>query len=91
VISDIAPNTTGHKATDHIRIMAFADMAYDFAKDVLAPNGTFICKVFQGGAENTLLSALKQNFKSVKHIKPPASRKDSAEMYVVGTGFKNNS
>lgn len=88
VISDIAPNTTGHKQTDHLRIIAFAEMAYDFAAEVLAPEGTFICKVFQGGAQEDLLKKLKADFKTVKHIKPPASRKDSAEIYVMGLGFK---
>ncbi len=88
VVSDIAPNTTGHKQTDHLRIMAFAEMAYDFAHQVLAPNGTFICKVFQGGAQDDLLKQLKKDFGSVKHIKPPASRKDSAEIYVMALGFK---
>jgi 23S rRNA (uridine2552-2'-O)-methyltransferase len=89
VLSDMAPNTTGHKKTDHLRIMAFADMAYDFAKDVLAPGGTFITKVWQGGAQDELLQQLKADFKSVKHLKPPASRKDSAEMFVAGIGFKS--
>ncbi len=88
VLSDMAPNTIGHKQTDHIRIMALAEMAFDFAKDVLTPGGTFITKVRQGGAEGAFLKALKVHFKTVKHIKPPASRKDSAEMYVVGLGFK---
>lgn len=88
VISDIAPNTIGHKATDHLRIIALAEMAYDFAKDVLAPGGTFIAKVFQGGAQDDLLKLLKADFKTVKHIKPPASRKDSAELYAVALGFK---
>ena len=88
VLSDIAPNTTGHKATDHLRIIALAEMAYDFAAQVLAPGGTFVCKVFQGGAQDSLLKQLKADFKTVKHIKPPASRKDSSELYVVGLGFK---
>ena len=79
VLSDMAPNTIGHKQTDHLRIMALAEIAFDFAKDVLSPGGTFITKVRQGGAEGDLLNDLKQNFKTVKHIKPPASRKDSAE------------
>ena len=88
VISDIAPNTIGHKQTDHLRIMALAEMGFDFAKDVLVEGGTFITKVRQGGAQDNFLKLLRQNFKTVKHIKPPASRKDSAEMYVVGLGFK---
>lgn len=88
VLSDIAPNTIGHKQTDHLRIMALAEMCYDFAKDVLKPGGTFITKVRQGGTQDNLLKLLRENFESVKHIKPPASRKDSAEMYVVGLNFK---
>lgn len=88
VLSDMAPNTTGHKQTDHLRIMAFAEMTYEFAKDVLVPGGTFITKVWQGGAQEELYQQLKIDFKAVKHLKPPASRKDSAEMFVVGLGFK---
>jgi len=88
VMSDIAPNTTGHAATDHIRIMNLAAEAFDFARGVLTPGGAFICKVFQGGASGELLQPLKQSFEKVRHIKPPASRKDSAEMYLVATGFR---
>ncbi len=88
VLSDMAAPTTGHKSTDHIRIIALADVALDFAVDVLAPGGAFVCKVFQGGAEGDLLDRLKRNFTVVKHAKPRASRMDSAEMYVVATGFK---
>jgi 23S rRNA (uridine2552-2'-O)-methyltransferase len=88
VLSDMAPNTTGHAATDHLRIMALAELALDFACKVLAPGGAFVAKVFQGGSEKALLDRLKQNFAGVKHAKPPASRKDSAELYVVATGFK---
>lgn len=88
VLSDMAPNTTGHNATDHLRIMALAELALDFALKVLAPGGGFVCKVFQGGSERALLDALKQRFASVRHAKPPASRKDSAELYVVATGFR---
>ncbi|MCK5385083.1 MAG: RlmE family RNA methyltransferase [Alphaproteobacteria bacterium] len=88
VLSDMAPNTTGHKKTDHLRIMAVVEAAYYFACDILKPDGIFIAKVFQGGAQDILLSEMKKNFKSVKHIKPPASRKESAEQYVVATGFK---
>lgn len=89
VMSDIAPNTIGHGRTDHLRIMALAEEAYDFARDVLAPGGGFICKVFQGGAGDTLLKLLKQDFEKTRHIKPAASRKDSAELYVVATGFRD--
>ena len=88
VISDIAHNTTGHQKTDHYKIMALVDAAYDFAVEVLKPHGTFVAKVFQGGTEADLLTRMKQDFKSVKHIKPPASRKESPETYVVATGFR---
>jgi 23S rRNA (uridine2552-2'-O)-methyltransferase len=89
VLSDMAPNTTGHGATDHLRIMALAELALDFAFKVLAaPGGAFVAKVFQGGSERALLEAMKRRFAAVRHAKPPASRKDSAELYVVATGFK---
>lgn len=88
VLSDMAPNTIGHKQTDHIRIMAVVEAAYYFACEVLKPDGIFLAKVFQGGAENVLLAEMKKNFKTVKHIKPPASRKESSEQYVVATGFR---
>jgi 23S rRNA (uridine2552-2'-O)-methyltransferase len=88
VLSDMAPNTTGHPATDHLRIMALAEVATDVALQVLAPGGAFVCKVFQGGSEREMLAALKQRFASVRHAKPPASRKESAETYVVAQGFR---
>lgn len=88
VLSDMAPNTTGHAATDHLRIMALAEIAMDVALQVLAPGGAFVCKVFQGGSERDMLAALKQRFASVRHAKPPASRKESAETYVVAQGFR---
>ena len=88
VLSDMAPNTTGHNATDHLRIIGLAELALEFALKVLAPGGSFVAKVFQGGTEKELLDQLKRNFSMVKHGKPPASRKDSAELYVVATGFK---
>lgn len=88
VISDIAPNTTGHNATDHIRILALVELAADFARKVLTPGGAFVAKVFQGGTERDLLNALKRDYATVRHAKPPASRKDSAEMYVVAQGFR---
>jgi 23S rRNA (uridine2552-2'-O)-methyltransferase len=88
VISDMAPNTTGHKQTDHLRIMAVVEAAYYFAKETLKPEGIFIAKVFQGGAQNTLLAEMKRDFKTIKHIKPPASRKESSEQYLVALGFK---
>lgn len=88
VLSDLAPNTTGHKQTDHLRIMAVVEAAYYFAKETLRPDGLFIAKVFQGGAQNTLLAEMKKDFTTIKHIKPPASRKESSETYMVALGFK---
>ncbi|MGA9012615.1 MAG: RlmE family RNA methyltransferase [Acetobacteraceae bacterium] len=89
VLSDMAPNTTGHAATDHLRIMALAEAALDFAAEVLAEGGGFVAKVFQGGAEQAMLRRLKQRFALVRHAKPPASRKESSELYVVATGFRS--
>ena len=89
VLSDMAPNTTGHVATDHIRIMALAEMALDFATTILTPGGAFVAKLFQGGAEHAMLTKLKKHFSSVRHAKPPASRKDSKEMYIIATGFRH--
>lgn len=88
VLSDMAAPTTGHTRTDHLRIMGLAEQAAAFAIDVLTPGGAFLCKVFQGGAENDLLRMLKQKFAIVRHVKPPASRSDSAELYVLATGFR---
>ena len=88
VLSDMAAPTTGHRSTDHLRIIALAEAALDFAEDVLAPGGAFVCKVFAGGAEGDLLTRLKEQFDVVKHAKPKASRSDSAEKYVVATGFR---
>ncbi len=88
VLSDMAPNTTGHAATDHIRIIALAELALDLALQILAPGGAFVAKVFQGGSEKQMLVSLKQAFTSVKHAKPPSSRKESSELYVVAQGFK---
>lgn len=88
VLSDMAPNTTGHQATDHIRIMALIEAAYPFACEVLSVGGVFIAKVFQGGAEKELLAQMHKDFTTVKHAKPKASRSDSAEMYVVAMGFR---
>jgi 23S rRNA (uridine2552-2'-O)-methyltransferase len=89
VLSDMAPNTTGHVATDHIRIMALADAALAFAVEILVPGGAFVAKVFQGGAEKDMLNNLKLRFAHVRHAKPPASRKDSKEIYVVASGFRD--
>jgi 23S rRNA (uridine2552-2'-O)-methyltransferase len=88
ILSDMAPNTTGHKKTDHIRIMALVEVAYDFAKEALKPGGAFVAKVFQGGTEHQLLAQMKKDFEKIKHVKPPASRKESAEEYVVAMGFR---
>ncbi len=87
VLSDMAPNTTGHTATDHLRIMALAETALEFAIAVLAEGGSFVAKVFQGGSEREMLLRLKRSFASVRHAKPPASRKESSELYVVAMGF----
>lgn len=88
VLSDMAPNTTGHAATDHIRIMALAEMAAVFALDVLAPGGAFVCKFFQGGAERDILNLLKLHFAKIRHAKPAASRAESSETYLVAQGFR---
>lgn len=91
VMSDMAAPATGHTATDHLRIMGLCEAALHFATEVLAEDGIFLAKVLQGGTENALLNTLKKHFKTVKHAKPAASRADSAEMYVVATGFKGRS
>jgi len=88
VMSDMAANTTGHKKTDHLRIIGLAEAAIYFAREILAPGGVFIAKVFQGGTENQLLADLKRDFAVVRHVKPAASRADSAELYVMATGFR---
>lgn len=91
VLSDMAAPTTGHKQTDHMRIMSLCDIAAHFAIEVLAPGGTFLAKVLRGGTENELLAMLKHHFQTVRHVKPKASRADSAEMYVLAQGFKGRS
>ncbi len=88
VLSDMAPNTMGHAGTDHLRIMALLEAAYPFACEVLKKGGTFVAKVFQGGTEAALLARMKQDFDTVKHVKPKASRSGSSEMYVVASGFR---
>jgi len=88
VLSDMAANATGHRKTDHLRIMALAEAAAEFASEVLAPGGAFLCKVLQGGTETGLLVLLKRNFAAVKHVKPAASRAESAELYLLATGFR---
>jgi 23S rRNA (uridine2552-2'-O)-methyltransferase len=88
VLSDMAANATGHRQTDHLRIMALAEAAAHFAREVLSPGGSFVCKVLQGGTETSLLAELKRDFLTVKHVKPPASRSDSAELYLLARGFR---
>jgi 23S rRNA (uridine2552-2'-O)-methyltransferase len=88
VLSDMAANATGHARTDHLKIMALVEAAAEFAREVLAPGGAFLAKVLQGGTEASLLAALKRDYKSVRHIKPPASRADSAELYLLARGFR---
>jgi 23S rRNA (uridine2552-2'-O)-methyltransferase len=91
VLSDMAPATTGHAATDHLRIVALAEAAFAVATDILTAGGTFVAKVFQGGAEGALLAGLKQSFAAVRHAKPRASRAESAETYVIAAGFRGRS
>ena len=88
VLSDMAANATGHRQTDHLKVMALVEAAAEFAGEVLKPGGAFLAKVIQGGTEGALLAALKRDFASVKHVKPAASRADSAELYVLATGFR---
>jgi 23S rRNA (uridine2552-2'-O)-methyltransferase len=88
VLSDMAANATGHSRTDHLKIMALAEAAAEFTGEVLSPGGAFLCKVLQGGTEATLLATLKRDFAAVKHLKPAASRTDSAELYLLATGFR---
>jgi len=88
VLSDMAAPTTGHRATDHIRTVGLLEAALDLAEEVLAPGGAFVGKAFQGGATGTLLARIKQLFREVKHVKPPASRAESVELYLVATGFR---
>lgn len=90
VMSDMAANTTGHQQTDHLRTIGLVEIAYEFAKEVLAPNGIFIAKVFKGGAEGALLADVKKNFAKVSHAKPDASRQGSPEEYLVAIGFRKN-
>ncbi|MCC6921159.1 MAG: RlmE family RNA methyltransferase [Alphaproteobacteria bacterium] len=91
VLSDMAAPATGHRQTDHMKIMALCEAALEFAREVLKPGGAFVCKVQRGGTEGQLLQTMKKDFREVRHIKPPASRADSAEMYVVATGFRGRS
>ena len=91
VLTDMAAPTTGHRATDHIRTIALVEIALEVAEDCLRPGGAFVGKVFQGGSSNELLARLKKSFRDVKHVKPPASRAESVELYVVALGFKAKS
>jgi 23S rRNA (uridine2552-2'-O)-methyltransferase len=88
VLSDMAANTVGHPQTDHLRTMALVEAGLEFAKEILRPGGAYVAKVLAGGADNELVAELKRHFATVKHAKPPASRKDSSEWYVVAQGFK---
>jgi 23S rRNA (uridine2552-2'-O)-methyltransferase len=88
VLTDMAAPTTGHRATDHLRTTALFEIALDVAEDTLKPGGTFVGKVFRGGAEKDLLARIKKSFADVKHVKPPASRAESVELYLVATGFR---
>jgi len=90
VLSDMAANTVGHPQTDHLRTMALVEAGLEFAKEVLRPGGSYVAKVLAGGADNQLVAELKRHFSAVKHAKPPASRKDSSEWYVVAQGFKGD-
>ena len=88
VLSDMAANAVGHRKTDHLRIVALVEMAAAFARQVLVPGGFLLAKVLQGGTEGALLADLKRDFATVRHVKPAASRSDSAELYVLATGFR---
>jgi 23S rRNA (uridine2552-2'-O)-methyltransferase len=88
VLSDMAANTIGHRRTDHLKIVALVEMAAEYAREVLTPGGAFLAKVIQGGTEGTLLATLKRDFATVRHVKPSASRADSAELYLLATGFR---
>ncbi|MFL6722640.1 MAG: RlmE family RNA methyltransferase [Sphingomicrobium sp.] len=91
VLSDMAANTVGHPQTDHLRTMALVEAGMEFAAEILRPGGAYVAKVLAGGADNNLVAALKRHFTTVKHAKPPASRKDSSEWYVIAQGFKGRS
>ena len=90
VLSDMAANTVGHQQTDHLRTMMLVEAGLEFAREVLRPGGAFVAKVLAGGADHALVAELKRNFATVKHAKPPASRKGSSEWYVVAQGFKGS-
>jgi 23S rRNA (uridine2552-2'-O)-methyltransferase len=89
-MSDMAAHATGHRQTDHLKIVALAEAGFEFAKDVLKPGGTFLAKVLRGGTEGEMLKAMKQHFETVRHVKPKASREDSAELFVLALGYMEN-
>ena len=91
VLSDMAANTVGHQQTDHLRTMALVEAGLEFAREILKPGGAYVAKVLAGGADHDLVAELKRSFTAVKHAKPPASRKDSSEWYVIAQGFKSAS
>jgi 23S rRNA (uridine2552-2'-O)-methyltransferase len=91
VLSDMATHATGHKQTDHINIIALVEAGYDFAKTILKPGGTYLAKVLRGGTEGALLTSLKKDFRTVRHVKPMSSRDDSAELFMLATGFRGGS
>ncbi|MHB8529262.1 MAG: RlmE family RNA methyltransferase [Caulobacteraceae bacterium] len=88
ILSDMAPNTTGHRSTDHLRIVALIEATADFAQEALRPGGALVCKAFQGGETAAVIARLKRDFRSVRHAKPRASRAESSEVYLVATGFR---
>ena len=88
VLSDMAASASGHRQTDHLKIMALCEAALEFAREVLRPGGVFLAKVLRGGTEHTLLDSMKRDFETIRHIKPKASRQDSAELYVLATGYR---
>jgi 23S rRNA (uridine2552-2'-O)-methyltransferase len=88
VLSDMATHATGHKQTDHINIIALVEAGYEFAKTILKPGGTYLAKVLRGGTEGALLTSLKKDFRTVRHVKPMSSRDDSAELFMLATGFR---
>ncbi len=90
MLTDMAANATGHRKTDHIKIVALVEAAAEFAREVLKPGGAFLAKVIQGGTEPALLAQLKRDFATVRHVKPAASRADSAELYLLATGFRKS-
>jgi 23S rRNA (uridine2552-2'-O)-methyltransferase len=90
VLSDMAAHATGHRQTDHINIMTLAEAGYEFAKEVLKPGGTYLAKVLRGGTESEMLKMMKKDFASVRHVKPMASRDDSAELFVLAMGFRGS-